>query len=71
MKKTLHGSSDDIGWLQHTPGMVPVEDGSARFLELLQYIRYLSLNGITWYPPRIYCGGYDHFVFVFFASQEW
>ncbi|GFY80868.1 alpha/beta-Hydrolases superfamily protein [Actinidia rufa] len=39
VKKTLHGSSDDIGWLQHTPGMVPVEDGSARFLELLQYIR--------------------------------
>ncbi|XP_057493992.1 uncharacterized protein LOC130779388 isoform X2 [Actinidia eriantha] len=39
VKKTLHGSSDDIGWLQHTPGMAPVEDGSARFLELLQYIR--------------------------------
>lgn len=38
--KTLHGSSDDIGWLQSAPGMAPVEDGSARFLELLQGIRY-------------------------------
>uniref|UniRef100_A0A5B7B9C3 Alpha/beta-Hydrolases superfamily protein n=1 Tax=Davidia involucrata TaxID=16924 RepID=A0A5B7B9C3_DAVIN len=39
VQKTLHGSSDDIGWLQHTRGMAPVEDGSARFLELLQGIR--------------------------------
>lgn len=39
VRKTLHGSTDDIGWLQHTPGMAPVEDGSARFLELLQCIR--------------------------------
>ncbi|KAL0339037.1 UNVERIFIED_CONTAM: hypothetical protein Sangu_1425800 [Sesamum angustifolium] len=23
--RTLHGSSDDIGWLQHTPGMAPVK----------------------------------------------
>ncbi|KAE9464446.1 hypothetical protein C3L33_03613, partial [Rhododendron williamsianum] len=40
--KTLHGSTDDIGWLQHTPGMAPVEDGSARFLELLQRVRLLD-----------------------------
>ncbi|KAA8534907.1 hypothetical protein F0562_029877 [Nyssa sinensis] len=39
VQRTLDGSSDDIGWLQHTPGMAPVEDGSARFLELLQGIR--------------------------------
>ncbi|KAL6984759.1 hypothetical protein U1Q18_018141 [Sarracenia purpurea var. burkii] len=39
VRRTLHGSSDDIGWLQHTSGMAPVEDGSARFLELLQCIR--------------------------------
>lgn len=38
--KTLHGSSDDIGWLQSAPGMAPVVDGSARFVELLQGIRY-------------------------------
>ncbi|XP_073132280.1 uncharacterized protein [Henckelia pumila] len=37
--KTLRGSSDDIGWLQRTPGMAPVEDGSVRFQELLQGIR--------------------------------
>ncbi|KAI3443737.1 hypothetical protein Pfo_000402 [Paulownia fortunei] len=44
--KTLHGSSDDIGWLQFAPGMAPVEDGSARFLELLQSIR----NGLHKLP---------------------
>ncbi|KAI3447017.1 hypothetical protein Pfo_003682 [Paulownia fortunei] len=44
--KTLHGSSDDIGWLQCAPGMAPVEDGSARFMELLQGIR----NGLHKLP---------------------
>ncbi|KAJ6435427.1 hypothetical protein OIU84_000586 [Salix udensis] len=39
VRKTLLGSSDDIGWLQHTPGMAPVEDGTVRFLELLEKIR--------------------------------
>ncbi|KAK9149301.1 hypothetical protein Scep_008058 [Stephania cephalantha] len=39
LKTTLHGSSDDIGWLQHAPGMPPVEDGTCRFIELLQEIR--------------------------------
>jgi len=37
--KTLRGSSDDIGWLQHAPGMPPVHDGTSRFLELLSDIR--------------------------------
>ncbi|XP_051149574.1 uncharacterized protein LOC127264180 [Andrographis paniculata] len=39
VSKTLQGSSADIGWLQSAPGMAPVEDGSARFRELLQDIR--------------------------------
>lgn len=39
VQKTLHGSSDDIGWLQCTPGVAPVEDGTTRFLEVLQGIR--------------------------------
>ncbi|XWS17315.1 hypothetical protein CRYUN_Cryun33cG0056700 [Craigia yunnanensis] len=39
IQKTLRGSSDDIGWLQHTPGMASVENGTARFLELLEAIR--------------------------------
>ncbi|XP_021596935.1 uncharacterized protein LOC110603495 isoform X3 [Manihot esculenta] len=39
VRKTLRGSSDDIGWLPRTPGMAPVEDGTARFLELLGKIR--------------------------------
>ncbi|WJX48278.1 hypothetical protein P8452_34867 [Trifolium repens] len=37
--KTLRGSSDDIGWLQHAPGMPIVHDGTSRFLELLSDIR--------------------------------
>lgn len=37
--KTLRGSSDNIGWLQRTMGMAPVEDGTPRFLELLAGIR--------------------------------
>ncbi|XP_057806718.1 uncharacterized protein LOC131021510 isoform X2 [Salvia miltiorrhiza] len=44
--RTLHGSSDDIGWLQAAPEMAPVEDGSARFLELLQETR----NGVHKLP---------------------
>ncbi|KVI11580.1 hypothetical protein Ccrd_010008 [Cynara cardunculus var. scolymus] len=36
---TLHGSSTDIGWIQRDPNMDPVQDGSARFLELLNAIR--------------------------------
>lgn len=39
VRKTLRGSSDDIGWLQHTLDMAPVEDGTVRFLELLEKIR--------------------------------
>ncbi|WOG94365.1 hypothetical protein DCAR_0313659 [Daucus carota subsp. sativus] len=40
VQKTLHGSSSDIGWLQQAPGMAPVKDGSARFMELLDCIRH-------------------------------
>ncbi|GAV86362.1 hypothetical protein CFOL_v3_29793 [Cephalotus follicularis] len=39
VQKTLRGSSDDIGWLQHTPEMATVEDGTARFLGMLECIR--------------------------------
>ncbi|XP_008242524.1 PREDICTED: uncharacterized protein LOC103340846 isoform X1 [Prunus mume] len=39
VQKTLQGSSDDIGWLPLAPGMPGVEDGTARFLELLAGIR--------------------------------
>ncbi|PQQ07630.1 uncharacterized protein Pyn_26144 [Prunus yedoensis var. nudiflora] len=35
----LQGSSDDNGWLPRSPGMPGVEDGTARFLELLAGIR--------------------------------
>ncbi|KAL6006126.1 hypothetical protein ACLOJK_040172 [Asimina triloba] len=42
--RTLHGSSDDIGWLQQTPGFAPVQDGTTRFMELLDHIRYHSIT---------------------------
>ncbi|XP_074280928.1 uncharacterized protein LOC141605898 [Silene latifolia] len=38
-RKSLCGSSDDIGWLLRTPGMPLVKNGTARFLELLQAVR--------------------------------
>nr|XP_010917822.2 uncharacterized protein LOC105042326 isoform X6 [Elaeis guineensis] len=38
MRITLQGSSEDIGWLQRTEGLPPVEDGTARFMELLHDI---------------------------------
>lgn len=38
VKKTMHGSSDDIGWLQRAPEMPPVEDGTERFNSILENI---------------------------------
>lgn len=49
---TLRGSSDDIGWLQCTPGMASVEDGTSRFLELLAGIRYHA-KSISSYPTIV------------------
>lgn len=39
VQTTLRGSSNDIGWLLRTPGMPSVEDGTSRFMELLERIR--------------------------------
>ncbi|KAI4356681.1 hypothetical protein L6164_000685 [Bauhinia variegata] len=39
-RRTVHGSADDIGWLQRARGMPPVEDGTERFTELLDNIRH-------------------------------
>lgn len=39
VKRTLRGSTDDIGWLQKSTDMPPVVDGTPRFLELLQDVR--------------------------------
>ncbi|GFP92074.1 hypothetical protein PHJA_001351500 [Phtheirospermum japonicum] len=55
--RTLRGSSDDIGWLQCAPGMAPVEDGSARFLELLHSVR----NGVHILP--------DSFVYLLIPEE--
>ncbi|KAK1290364.1 hypothetical protein QJS10_CPB18g01060 [Acorus calamus] len=39
VQRTLQGSSEDIGWLQKYPELPPVEDGTARYMELLHSIR--------------------------------
>jgi len=38
-RRTVRGSADDIGWLQRDPAMPPVEDGTDRFLEILDNIK--------------------------------
>lgn len=40
VRKTMHGSAEDIGWLQKASGMPPVVDETKRFTELLDNIRY-------------------------------
>ncbi|KAK3025786.1 hypothetical protein RJ639_041942, partial [Escallonia herrerae] len=39
-RTVLRGSADDIGWLQHAAGMPPVDDGTEKFLEILDDIRH-------------------------------
>lgn len=39
-RRTVRGSADDIGWLQRDPDMPPVEDGTERFMEVLDSIRH-------------------------------
>ncbi|KQJ89627.1 uncharacterized protein LOC100822065 isoform X3 [Brachypodium distachyon] len=38
-RKTVRGSADDIGWLQRVQSLPPTEDGTARFLEILDSVR--------------------------------
>ncbi|CAA2945092.1 Hypothetical predicted protein [Olea europaea subsp. europaea] len=40
VRKTVRGSADDIGWLQRAVEMPPVEDGTGRFMEILDDIRH-------------------------------
>ncbi|KAL2530429.1 GPI-anchored protein like [Forsythia ovata] len=40
VRMTIRGSADDIGWLQRAAEMPPVEDGTERFMEILDDIRY-------------------------------
>ncbi|XP_059651623.1 uncharacterized protein LOC132299162 [Cornus florida] len=39
-RRTVRGSADDIGWLQRASEMPPVEDGTERFIEILDDIRH-------------------------------
>lgn len=39
-RRTARGSADDIGWLQRDPDMPPVENGTERFMEILDSVRY-------------------------------
>ncbi|XP_078433013.1 uncharacterized protein LOC144704459 [Wolffia australiana] len=38
-RNTVRGSADDIGWLQRAKEMPPIEDGTQRFLELLEMVK--------------------------------
>ncbi|KAK7386113.1 hypothetical protein VNO78_26079 [Psophocarpus tetragonolobus] len=40
VQRTVRGSADDIGWLQRDPRMPPVEDGTERFLEILDNVKH-------------------------------
>ncbi|KAL0464586.1 UNVERIFIED_CONTAM: hypothetical protein Slati_0346200 [Sesamum latifolium] len=40
VRRTVRGSADDIGWLQQAEDMPPVEDGTGRFMEILDDIRH-------------------------------
>ncbi|KAL6569315.1 hypothetical protein OROMI_013829 [Orobanche minor] len=40
VRKTVRGSADDIGWLQRAADMPPIEDGTERFVEILDDIRH-------------------------------
>jgi hypothetical protein len=42
-RRTVRGSADDIGWLQRASDMPSVEDGTGRFMEILDNIRYIKL----------------------------
>lgn len=53
VRKTVRGSADDIGWLQKAPDVPPVEDGTQRFTEILDEIRYTLFEHFTSsYPIR-------------------
>jgi hypothetical protein len=54
-RRTVRGSADDIGWLQHAQGMPPVEDGTERFQEILDEIK------LVWY-----CFYFSHILLLFF-----
>lgn len=45
VRRTVRGSADDIGWLQHASHMPPVEDQTDRFVEILDDIRH-GLHGL-------------------------
>lgn len=42
-RKTVRGSADDIGWLQQDQSLPPTEDGTARFLEILDAVRSANI----------------------------
>ncbi|KAL3537047.1 hypothetical protein ACH5RR_000413 [Cinchona calisaya] len=40
VRRTVRGSADDIGWMQRASDLLPVEDGTERFVEILDDIRH-------------------------------
>lgn len=53
MRRTLQGSSHDIGWLQRTEGLPPTEDGTIRFMELLHDIRSVFIANNTFIVRQV------------------
>ncbi|KAJ9188509.1 hypothetical protein P3X46_003862 [Hevea brasiliensis] len=43
-RRTVHGSADDIGWMQRASRMPSVEDGTERFMEILDNIGHCLHN---------------------------
>lgn len=43
-RKTVRGSADDIGWLQRTQGLPAAEDGTTRFMEILDSVRSVKIK---------------------------
>ena len=72
-RRTVRGSADDIGWLQRDPHMPPVEDGTIRFMEILDSIRcnsYLPFISFMLFVVQILIF-LKLFYFIFFCYQAW
>lgn len=74
VKKTVQGSANDIGWLQRDPNMPPVEDGTERFTEILDNIRFIRcvfFQHISLDVFLVYVCDFDLMVFLYQAWIAW
>ncbi|KAF0895264.1 hypothetical protein E2562_008590 [Oryza meyeriana var. granulata] len=52
-RKTVRGSADDIGWLKRDQSLPPTEDGTTRFLEILDSVRSAKIT--SWMSTSTIC----------------